>query len=105
MADPEVSAAILSKHRPLTLERIAFIADAVAALGRGKLDAGTRAQACGDAHNLAGSLGLYGIPAGSEIARRLDQALEHAPAPADAPALAADVSALRRAVEAAPFAE
>ncbi|ADB74243.1 Hpt domain-containing protein [Geodermatophilus obscurus] len=55
-----------------------------------------REEALRVAHNLAGSLGSYGRPAGSEIARRIEEALQQGVPPA---ALAPLVADLRTVVE------
>jgi DNA-binding response OmpR family regulator/HPt (histidine-containing phosphotransfer) domain-containing protein len=93
--------ALWEEARPGALERIGLLEDAVAALLGGELDAETLEAARSAAHKLAGSLGTFGVAEGTVIARRLEAAFETPPAHADVPALAAQVLALRRAVEAA----
>jgi DNA-binding response OmpR family regulator len=93
--------ALWQEARPGALERIGVLEDAVAALLAGALDEPGRAGARDAAHKLAGSLGTFGVGEGTVIARRLETAFETPPAHADAPALAAQVLELRRAVEAA----
>jgi DNA-binding response OmpR family regulator/HPt (histidine-containing phosphotransfer) domain-containing protein len=92
--------ALWDEARPRALERIETIEDAVAALIAGALDDAAREAARSASHKLAGSLGTFGIEQGSVIARRLEEAFEAAPAHGDAPALAEQVLALRRAVDA-----
>ena len=93
-------AALWVEARPRALERVDAIEDAVAALMAGALDDASRDGARREAHKLAGSLGTFGVPEGSTIARGLELALEAGPQPADALALSEQVLALRRAVEA-----
>jgi len=85
------------------LDRIATIDAAVAALAAGTVqDAGTHAAGAGEAHKLAGSLGTFGLPEGSRLAKELELLLEgDAPSADEAARLAA---ALRAAVEAGPTA-
>jgi chemotaxis protein histidine kinase CheA len=49
--------------------------DAVAALTAGDLDDGTREDARGAAHKLRGSLGMYGLHRGGEIAGEVEDIL------------------------------
>jgi HPt (histidine-containing phosphotransfer) domain-containing protein len=84
------------------LERVTVLEDAVAELLAGGLSADSRERARREAHRLAGSLGAFGVAAGSVLARDLEGALAGEPAAADAPLLAERVLSLRRAVEAGP---
>ena len=92
-------AALWEEARPRMLERIEGLEDAVATLMSGSIGEGERDDARAAAHKLAGSLGTFGIERGTAIARGLEEAFEAAPAHADAPRLAEQVLALRRAVE------
>lgn len=57
---------------------------AVAASCAGTLGDALRASALRDAHNLAGSLGMFGLPRGTELARELETTLASGRAPVDA---------------------
>ena len=93
-------AALWEESRPRALARVAVLEDAVAALMAGELGDEAREEARREAHRLAGALGTFGIPAGSTISRRIELQLEEGVTLADAPGLAEEVLALRRAVEA-----
>jgi putative two-component system response regulator len=54
-------------------KRVRTLEDAVAAIVAGSLDEDLRASAERDAHKLAGSLGTFGLPRGSELAGELEQ--------------------------------
>ncbi len=56
-------------------KRLAAIERAVAALEKGGLAEELRNSAISEAHKLAGSLGTYGFPLGSKLARNIEQAL------------------------------
>ena len=88
--------------RPLLLERVTTLEDAVAALLGGALSDAEREGARREAHRLAGALGSFGVGAGSIVARDLESAFAVAPPQSAAPGLAERVMALRRAVEAGP---
>lgn len=53
--------------------RVQRVEAAVAALLRGTLEEPLRAEAEAEAHKLAGALGTFGVPRGSELARELEQ--------------------------------
>jgi HPt (histidine-containing phosphotransfer) domain-containing protein len=57
-------------------ERIDTIRFAQKRMDQGNLDDPTRKQAADAAHKLAGILGTFGIPAGSELARQIEVAME-----------------------------
>ena len=75
---------------------------AVAALAAGAIDAPLTDEATREAHKLAGALGTFGMPAGTTHARAIEQRLAAGVVPADAPALAEAVAALRAVVGAGP---
>jgi HPt (histidine-containing phosphotransfer) domain-containing protein len=93
-------AALWRDAQPRAVTRVALIEAAVAALAQDALDAETAAEATREAHKLAGALGTFGMPAGTDHARALEHALAAGASPADAPALAAEAAALRAVVEA-----
>lgn len=57
-------------------ERLETIRFAQKRMEQGKLDDVTRKQASDAAHKLAGILGTFGIPAGTELARQIEVAME-----------------------------
>ena len=71
--------------RPLLLERVTALEDAVAALLGGALGEPEREGARREAHRLAGALGAFGVPAGSVVARDLEAAFEVVPPQTAAP--------------------
>jgi hypothetical protein len=70
------TAAAWVEARPRIMNRLAVLQAAAAAVTGGELDPATRRDAEGEAHKLAGSLGMFGFPAGSELARELEVMLE-----------------------------
>ena len=92
-------AALWRDAKPRALARVEVLEGAVAALGRGSLDADAAAEAASEAHKLAGALGTFGMPGGTAHARTLEHALAGGASAGDAPALAAEVAALRAVVE------
>jgi HPt (histidine-containing phosphotransfer) domain-containing protein len=101
--DPGLDAAIAALWRdaqPRALERVAVLEAAVFALADDALAPETADEARREAHKLAGSLGTFGIPAGTAHARVIERALDAGAGPGDAPALAGAVADLRTVVEA-----
>lgn len=94
--------AIWAEHRDELVGRIGVIERAVTSLIEGTLEESLRREAERAAHQLAGSLGTFGFPDGSERARRLELALEARAAlgPAQVPELAALVLALEEELRA-----
>ena len=81
-------AAAWEESRPRIMGRVAALAAAAAAERDGGLDAATRRDAEAEAHKLAGSLGMFGFPLGSELAHEIEVRLEgDVPIAADFPAL------------------
>ncbi len=66
------------KNLPLMRDRLALLDRAAAS----PADPGLREEAIGIAHRLAGSLGMFGFPTGTELARALEQGLEAGTLPA-----------------------
>jgi HPt (histidine-containing phosphotransfer) domain-containing protein len=60
------------KNQPQILDRLAQLDSAAAAAQAGTLTEAQRDGAEGMAHKLAGSLGMFGYPAGTNIARALE---------------------------------
>jgi diguanylate cyclase (GGDEF)-like protein len=86
--------------RPVALERLNVVDDAVAAVMAGTLDDELRDQAMRVAHKLAGSLGTFGLREATDRAAALETAFAQTPPPDTAPVLAEHAVELRRLVEA-----
>jgi HPt (histidine-containing phosphotransfer) domain-containing protein len=104
MADAvDKTAALLAtlwvKVRPIVEERLATLDHAAAAARAGTLAEDLRKQALNSAHNLAGSLGMYGYHEGTRVARELEMLLGGAQP--DAGRMGALLAELRAAVPAA----
>jgi diguanylate cyclase (GGDEF)-like protein len=86
------------------LARVAVVEQATAALLQGTLDADLRERARHEAHRLAGSVGTFGFPEGSRLAREAEHLLQRQAdlGPDEALRLANLVSALRRELEQTP---
>jgi HPt (histidine-containing phosphotransfer) domain-containing protein len=68
----QLIAELWRKNQPQILERIALLESAAAAARSGTLTDGQRTEAESMSHKLAGSLGMFGFPAGTTIARALE---------------------------------
>ncbi|MEA2221282.1 MAG: cyclic di-GMP phosphodiesterase [Solirubrobacteraceae bacterium] len=92
---------IFRAHRDDIEGRVTTLEAAVAALATGSLGDALRAAAERDAHTLAGSLGTFGLPCGSQLALELEQGLApgRRPVGADRTQLTACVVALRAEVD------
>ncbi len=64
--------------QPLVEERLATLDQAAAAASAGTLGDELRKKAAANAHNLAGSLGMYGYDEGTRVARQLEVLLNGA---------------------------
>ena|SRR5205809_104677 len=82
---------IWQRYHPLIEKRVAQIADAVHLLTLNQLPSNKRHEAGGNAHKLAGNLGTFGHPAGSEYARTIELKLL-----ADSPIAPTEVEELSR---------
>lgn len=67
--------AIWERNLPLIEERIKRLEATAAAVEAGSLDEAMRLEANEIAHKLAGSLGMFGYPEGTVIARQLERML------------------------------
>jgi HPt (histidine-containing phosphotransfer) domain-containing protein len=65
-------AALWVRVRPLVEERLVTLDQAAAAAAAGTLGQDLQREAAGNAHKLAGSLGMYGYDEGTRIARELE---------------------------------
>jgi HPt (histidine-containing phosphotransfer) domain-containing protein len=81
---------------PLLLERLAVLDAAATASRAGTLTPDLRARAIDEAHKLAGSLGMFGYPDGTDLARKIELLLEapNAPPPNRLTELAAELRAI-----------
>jgi HPt (histidine-containing phosphotransfer) domain-containing protein len=100
--DREAIRAIYDASRARLLDRVGTVEAAVDALIAGDLESDAVAAGEGEAHKLAGSLGTFGVPGGSEVARELEHLLAAPPAPGDAQHAQALAAKLRAAVEGGP---
>lgn len=66
---------LLERHRGSFTAQVMLLEKAQAALTAGRMDAELRQQATREAHKLAGSLGIFGMPGGSTIARTIEELL------------------------------
>jgi HPt (histidine-containing phosphotransfer) domain-containing protein len=64
--------ALWQRKRPLMLQRLTVLDRAAEAAQNGGLGVALCEEAAGEAHKLAGSLGTFGFPRGTEIARELE---------------------------------
>jgi diguanylate cyclase (GGDEF)-like protein len=94
-------AAVWERHKEGTIERLRNLERAAAALVDGVLDNGQRRQAEAEAHNLAGSVGVFGFSEGSRLAREIEGLLRgSAPLPLAEVMLVSElVVGLRRHIE------
>lgn len=89
-------AALWVRNRPMVEERLVTLDRAAAAAAAGALAEELRADAAGNAHKLAGSLGMYGFDEGTRVAREIEVLLSGA-AP-DAARLSSLIAELRGAI-------
>jgi len=87
-------------------EQVSVIEDAATAMLSGGLDPERRERALREAHKLVGSLGTFGMPRGSDIAREAETWFRSCPSadPAEMLRLADTVMALRNCLDAGPAA-
>jgi len=99
--DPEATRKLLAslweRSLPVLRERCALLERAAAAAQAGILTPELRAEATAIAHKLSGSLGMFGYPEGTDLARRIEEHLED-DGPVDPPRLTQDVAALQIAL-------
>jgi diguanylate cyclase (GGDEF)-like protein len=97
--------ALWQKFRPMVLQRVDVLEEATVALMEGSLDDTQRQLSLREAHKLTGSLGTYGIPAGSSLASEAEGILGRVPVEVShAPRLSEIVEQLRLAVQRGPTA-
>jgi HPt (histidine-containing phosphotransfer) domain-containing protein len=72
----QLISALWERSVPLIMDRLNGLDIACQAATRGRLSPLMRRGAADTAHKLAGSLGMFGYPRGTEIAREIEQLLE-----------------------------
>jgi hypothetical protein len=72
----DILAQLWRKNLPTIRERLDLMDRFGAAAALGTLDEPTRLEALGIAHKLAGSLGMYGYPQGTEVASKMERILK-----------------------------
>lgn len=75
-APSELLSRIWQQSLPLVRDRVARLQHSACCAESGTLTSEARTQAADLAHKLAGSLGMFGFPEGTEIARQLEVLLE-----------------------------
>lgn len=88
-------AELWQKNLPKLRERLDMLDRAASEASSGALGETMRAEALSIAHKLAGNLGMFGYPKGSELASRMEQTLK-APTPETLTALSTLAKQLRR---------
>ena len=73
---PQLLTAIWERYYHQTIERAELIERAIAALSAGTLITAARTEACQAAHTLAGALGTFGLPLGSQAAKQIELLLD-----------------------------
>lgn len=104
VADQARAAAIAlwDQFKPPIMERLVSLEQAIAALKTGNLSDAQRQTAAGEAHKLAGSLGMFGFPEGSRLGQLIEQWLRTETAPEGVEPLQTLVAALRQALQQPP---
>ena len=72
----QILATVWQRNLPLVRQRLQALRCAADQSHAGQLTAPVRTEAAEIAHKLAGSLGMFGYPRGSEIAKHLELLLE-----------------------------
>jgi HPt (histidine-containing phosphotransfer) domain-containing protein len=90
-----------ARYQPQILERVAVLEAAAGAVTAKSLTASEREAAHAAAHKLAGSLGMFNLERGTDLARELEAAykLESPPAPDEADRLVSLAAELRAMIE------
>jgi DNA-binding response OmpR family regulator len=97
----QMLADIWYRHRDQMIERVANIEQVIVGLQDRSLSDETRLLGWNSAHTLAGALGTFGLPSGSQAAKKIELLLERnmAVTPAEIPQLQAGVDELRREID------
>ncbi|NKB16895.1 MAG: response regulator [Pseudanabaena sp. CRU_2_10] len=92
------------QFKDLAFERLASLEKLAIALAENKVTAELQAQAKNSAHKLAGSLGCFGFPEGSKIAKQFELFVDHNPLkPEDLEQLTNLTTSLRADLQHQPF--
>lgn len=97
-ATRKMLATLWERNLPILRDRVNEIEQAACAAASGSLTSEARASAGGTAHKLAGSLGMFGYPRGTEIARELELMLDNKRGDLDVPKLSELAHELRSEV-------
>jgi HPt (histidine-containing phosphotransfer) domain-containing protein len=73
---PSPAARVWAQFRDLIFERMATVEAAVAGVRGATLTPEVRQKAVLEAHRLAGSLGMFGLPEGTRLAREIEHLLD-----------------------------
>jgi HPt (histidine-containing phosphotransfer) domain-containing protein len=92
---------MLTKFLPDISQRVSLLETAVQALAEGRLTAHQRSAAHAAAHKLAGTLGMFGMHSGTELARAAELTLAGEEAIADPEALGVQITQLRQLIDSA----
>jgi len=95
----DLIASLWKKNLPSLRERLNLLDRAAAEASSGALAEATRAEAQSIAHKLAGNLGMFGYPQGSEVASKMEHTLK-APTPESLATLATLAKQLRKSISA-----
>src|SRR3982074_3822750 len=90
-------AELWQRHLPTLIERLDILDRTAAEASSGSLAEAPRAEALSVAHKLAGNLGMFGYPKGSEVASQIEQTLK-SPTPQTLANLTTLTKQLRQAV-------
>ncbi len=90
-----------TRHRSQILERVAVLEAAASAVTANKLSTSDREAAHSAAHKLAGTLGMFNLARGTDLARELELEYSHqaAPPPTSGPRFASMAAELRTMIE------
>jgi HPt (histidine-containing phosphotransfer) domain-containing protein len=73
----QLLAILWERNRPVVMERLALLESTVQTLQtKGSLAPEIQVDAANVAHKLAGTLGMFGYPRGTELARMMEEVLE-----------------------------
>jgi DNA-binding response OmpR family regulator/HPt (histidine-containing phosphotransfer) domain-containing protein len=98
---PQCLAGIWERHRNTMFDRVANIDQVITALENASLTAEIRMNAQHSAHTLAGALGTFGLPLGTQVAKQIELLLNSDIdiTPSHIPQLQSAVTDLRREIE------
>ncbi|MCS6814356.1 MAG: response regulator [Cyanobacteria bacterium] len=94
--------ALWEQFKPSVLERLAVLEQAVGALKSGTLSDSLHQRAQQAAHKLAGSLGMFGFPDGSQLGREIEDWLFKSATQTDNTQLSRLVTALQQVLQRSP---